>query len=324
MTVEELRRIRMASIDGAMRAFDPDLLLVDNVPGGALGELLPVLARLRREGRTRTVLGLRDVLDEPASVRREWRRLDHVRTVDESYDAVWVYGDAAAYDASVQYGFPYEVRRKLTHVGWLDAARRLAGHVGEDVEDDPRPLYLGLVGGGQDGADVALAFARADLPTGAQRLLVTGPYMPSDAAERLLREAAERDDLEVVPFVREPSHLIRRAERVVTMGGYNSVAEVLAFSARALVVPRVRPRLEQLERADYLARLGLVDVLHPDQATPEAIADWWRRPRPRPRPREALDLGGLTRVPELALELLRVPPVAPIPAPTRTGHATAS
>lgn len=332
--VDELRRVRMAAIDGALRAFDPDLFLVDNVPNGALGELLPILARLRREGRTRTVLGVRDVLDDPAAVRREWREDDSVRTVVEAYDAVWVYGDAAAYDASEIYGFPAEVRCKLTHVGLLDARRRFAAtradgataHAddGPTVDGDARPLYLGLVGGGQDGAEVATAFARAATPEGARRLLITGPYMPAPAAAELRAATADRPDLEVVSFVREPSALIRRAERVVAMGGYNTVAEVLAFGAPALIVPRVRPRREQWERARYLARLGLIDMLHPERATPEAIEAWWRAPRARPRADEVLDLGGLDRVPRLALGLLRAASATAPSSPMRLERRMAS
>ena len=324
VSVDELRRVRMAAIDGTLRAFDPDLFLVDNVPSGALGELLPVLERLRRERRTRTVLGLRDVLDAPAAVRREWREHDHVRTVVEAYDAVWVYGDAAAYDAAETYGFPFEVRSKLTHVGLLDARRRLAAvsadlgngvdavgrpAAGTTIDDDPRPLYLGLVGGGQDGAEVARAFAWAQAPEGARRLLITGPYLPEPVAAELRAATAAQSALEVVSFVREPSFLIQRAERVVAMGGYNTVAEILAFAAPALIVPRVRPRLEQWERARYLARLGLVDVLLPDDATPEAIAAWWRVPKGRPNAAAVLDLNGLDRIPRLALELLAPAPV---------------
>ncbi len=330
--IEALRRVRMAAIDGALRAFDPDLFLVDNVPNGALGELLPVLERLRREARTRTVLGLRDVLDEPAAVRREWRERDNVRTVVEAYDAVWVYGDAAAYDVAEAYGFPIEVRRKLTHVGLLDARRRFASAradhgiaaAGTTLDRNARPLYLGLVGGGQDGADLALAFARATAPAGVRRLLVTGPFMPAAAVEALCATAAERTGLEVVSFVREPSDLIRRAERVVAMGGYNTVAEVLAFAAPALIVPRVRPRREQWERARYLARLGLVDVLHPERATPAAIEAWWRAPRPWPRADEVLDLGGLERVTRLALEVLRSASFGPSPSPTLVERRLAS
>jgi predicted glycosyltransferase len=340
VAVDELRRLRMAAIDGALRAFDPDLFLVDNVPNGAVGELLPVLERLRREGRTRTVLGLRDVLDAPAAVRREWRERDNVRTVVEAYDAIWVYGDAAAYDASEAYGFPFEVRRKLTHIGLLDARRRLTtGRVdgrtdgeadgemradarmrpgakmlagdGKAIDGDGRPLYLGLVGGGQDGAEVARAFAWAKAPEGARRVMITGPYMPASVAAELRAAAAAHDDLEVVSFVPEPAVLIQRAERVVAMGGYNTAIEVLAFGVPALIVPRVRPRLEQWERARYLARLGLIDVLHPARATSTAIEVWWRAPRSRPAADAVLDLGGLDRVPRLALELLRSAPVAP-------------
>ncbi len=340
VSVDELRRVRSAAIDGTLRAFDPDLLLVDNVPGGALGELLPVLDRLRRQGRTRTVLGLRDVLDAPEAVRREWREHDHVRTVVEGYDAVWVYGDAHAYDVAEAYGLPYEIRRKLIHVGLLDARRRLApareGRTGgANVEDRPadaatpldgdtRSLHLGLVGGGQDGAALAWAFARAHAPAGASRLLVTGPYMPADAAAELHALAAARTDLEVASFLPEPSLLIRSAERVVAMGGYNTVAEVLAFGVPALIVPRVRPRLEQWERARYLARIGLVDVLHPDDATPAAIEAWWRTPRSRPNAQELLDLGGLDRLPRLALEVLRSAPTATSSNPTPYQRRVAS
>jgi predicted glycosyltransferase len=319
LSVDELRRVRMAAIDGALRAFGPDLFLVDNVPNGALGELLPVLERLRREGRTRTVLGLRDVLDEPAAVRREWRERGNVRTVVEVYDAVWVYGDAAAYDVAVAYGFPFEVRRKLTHVGLLDARRRLTStraDAGTPIDGDARPLYLGLIGGGQDGAGVARAFAWAKAPEGARRLLITGPYLPAPVAAELRAATAAQPDLEVVSFVTEPSVLIQRAERVVAMGGYNTAAEILAFAAPALIVPRVRPRLEQWERARYLARLGLVDMLHPDDVTPEAIAAWWGVPRHRPNAAATLDLNGLDRIPRLALELLRPAPVVASRTPT--------
>src|SRR5262249_40982218 len=71
--LEKLVEIRTATIAAALDAFDPDVLLVDKVPRGALCELQPGLELLRRRGRAFCVLGLRDVLDEPAATRREWR-----------------------------------------------------------------------------------------------------------------------------------------------------------------------------------------------------------------------------------------------------------
>ena len=54
-------------------SYDPDLVIVDKEPTGLRGELLPALDILRRRG-SRLVLGVRDVLDEPAKVAEEWRQ----------------------------------------------------------------------------------------------------------------------------------------------------------------------------------------------------------------------------------------------------------
>src|SRR5207248_2032221 len=124
-------------------------------------------------------------------------------------------------------------------------------------------LALCLVGGGQDGAELAGAFVAADLPPDTNGLLVTGPCMPTGVRRRLARSVASDPCRRVVSFAHEPTRLVRRADRVVAMGGYNTVYEVLSFDKPALIVPRVTPRQEQLIRAQRLQALGLVDVLHP-------------------------------------------------------------
>ena len=57
---------------------------------------------------------------------------------------------------------------------------------------------------------------------------------------------------------------IRQA--VVSMGGYNTVCEILSFDKPALVVPRTVPREEQLIRASRASELGLFDMLLPEDA----------------------------------------------------------
>lgn len=82
------------------------------------------------------------------------------------------------------------------------------------------------------------------------------------------------------------------------MGGYNSVCEVLSLGRPALIVPRVRPRAEQVIRAERLAAQGLIGMLHPDELSPGALGRWLAGPPP-PRAagaRRTLDLGGLDRV----------------------------
>ena len=90
------------------------------------------------------------------------------------------------------------------------------------------------------------------------------------------------------------------------MGGYNTLSEVLSLGKSALVVPRTSPRTEQLIRADRFAQLGLIDVLHPDDASPQAISDWFgRAPASSAKARQTIDFAGLDRLPLLIDDLVR-------------------
>ncbi len=305
MSLRHLVTLRARTIRAALESFDPDLLIVDKVPWGALGELTPALAALRVRGRVRCVLGLRDVLDEPAVVKREWAEADNDRAIRDHYAAVWVYGDRSIYDQAAEYGFGPDVCMRLSYTGYLDQRARLDGcGAAPPVPLPPGERILCTVGGGQDGGPVAEAFAAAEFPSGASGIVLAGPFMPGRTLQHVRRLARANDRVLLLEFVPEGAQLMHTADRVVTMGGYNTIAEVLSFGKRALVVPRVTPRREQLIRAEHLGRLGLVDVLHPRQLTPDAISEWLAR-APAAAPAQAsVDLGGLARVPVLAERLL--------------------
>jgi predicted glycosyltransferase len=92
------------------------------------------------------------------------------------------------------------------------------------------------------------------------------------------------------------------------MGGYNTVCELLSFRKRALVVPRVTPRREQLIRAERLSALGLLDLLHPDELTPGRLSDWLgQEAGPPALGGNRVDLGGLARVRDSVEQLLAYP-----------------
>jgi hypothetical protein len=76
METTALAALRSQVIGAALKNFAPDLFMVDNLPRGALQELAPVLERMRAQGKTRCVLGLRDILDTPERVLKQWRLLD--------------------------------------------------------------------------------------------------------------------------------------------------------------------------------------------------------------------------------------------------------
>lgn len=307
LSLDELIRMRAETMRAVLLAFAPDVLIVDKHPLGIRGELLPALESLAHEGCTRMVLGLREVLDEPATVHREWRRsgaLDAVRTY---YDAVWVYGDPHVYDLVRECDLDADIAELVSFTGYLG---RPAGR-GESAM--PRDLPAGrlaacLVGGGQDGYALAAAFAAAPMPPHTTGVVVTGPFMPR-AMRRVLHDAAgARDDLVVLDFLDDPQALLRRASSAITMGGYNTLCELLHMGCRTLVVPRVRPRREQHIRAHRLAAAGVVDVLDPSAATGDALGAWLAdRTGPRAHPRDVIDLDGLARLPALVDALAGAP-----------------
>ena len=311
VSLEQLLTLRARTAHAALEAFDPHVLIVDTVPRGALRELDPALESLRARGCARLVLGLRDVLDDGAVLRAEWAAARNQDAVRRYYDMVLVYGDRAVSDAASEYGLAADVAAKVRYTGYLDQRRRLpfAGSEGKDpvavLGLPPGRLTLCLVGGGQDGAQLAEAFVAAELPPDTNGVLVTGPYMPAEVRRRLERNALKHPRRRVLGFLREPTRLLRCADQVIAMGGYNTVCEILSFEKPALIIPRAKPRQEQLIRAERLHALGLVDMLHPDDLTPHALSAWLaRRPGSVRRARDHIDLNGLSRLPRLLKHLL--------------------
>ena len=326
----QLVQLRANAIRAALESFEPDVLVADKVPLGALGELQPALDSLRTRGHTHCVLGLRDVLDDPVTVRSEWDTLQCDSAIRAYYEAIWVYGDPHVYDPVREYGFSREVAAKVLYTGYLDRSYGIGptgsiyGGLHAVLDVSPGRLALCLVGGGQDGYRLADCFARAELPSGTHAVILTGPFMPRSAQRSLYRRAAHNPRLHVLGFVTKPELLIELAESIVAMGGYNTVCELLSFRKRALVVPRVTPRREQLIRTERLSALGLLDLLHPDELTPGRLSDWLgQEAGPPALAGNRVDLGGLARVRDFVEQLFAYPAmvsdsaVQPV-APART------
>ncbi len=315
VSLKELVKLRSKAIKAALRAFKPDVFIVDNVPTGAAGELIRSLEHMVRKGKTRMVLGLRDILDAPGAVRRQWAQSGFEAAIDRYFDAVWVYGDKRVYDQAKAYGFTQATAAKLRYLGYFDGRARLtgisdSGAVTRILRPELGKLVLAQVGGGEDGEALARTFARTELPAGYYGVLLTGPYMSPELRRTLRSQATSNPRLQVMEFLKEPAELLQHADRVIAMGGYNTTFETLSFEKPLLTVPRVAPRLEQHVRAEALAARGLLDLLHPQNLTERALRRWLERARPAPIARSSLDFGATER---LVQALCAVLPNQPLP-----------
>lgn len=309
LTLRQIVAVRAHIIQGALEAFRPDVLIVDTEPRGAFRELEPALSWLRMQGRTRCILGLRDIRDHAVAVRREWREASNDAAICDYYSAVWVYGDPHVFDVVREYHLSRDVAAKLHYTGYLDQRARLTFvHSGDDGSRLLATLPAGrmilcTVGGGQDGAALARAFIATELPPDAFGLILTGPQMPADQLDELRERATRAKCVRVLRFLPEPAPLLARADRLITMGGYNSTLEAVSFGKPALIVPRVKPRQEQWIRADRFRALGLLDVLHPDDLSSQQLGAWLARDREAHASGTVVNLGGLSRLMQFLTEM---------------------
>lgn len=253
--------LRSGLIASAMRSFAPQLLLSDKHPHGAHGELREALGALHASG-GRAVLGLRDILDDPATVRAEWARGRVVAAIASDYERVLVYGCAEVLHPAQAYGMPADVADLIRFCGYVGSTPPADERVVLRSDTDPRPTVLATAGGGADGFAMLSDFVRSSVGAHWHPVVVGGPDAGPFEQEQLRR------DVEAIGgtyhrFVRNlPVHFAEVAA-LVCMGGYNTTVEALGAAVPTVVVPRVQPRQEQLLRAQAFGALGLVRVVVP-------------------------------------------------------------
>lgn len=299
----EVDRIRRAILVETVLGFKPDLMIVDKRPGGVAGELLDALRALRRRPTTtRVVLGMRDILDEPARTRSSLRRTRDMATIARYYDEVWIYGEHGIFDPVAEYAFREDVAKKTCFCGYL---RRPSAPTTVH-EGSPRALVT--TGGGADGAPVITAYLEglSALPRAVQlrTTVVFGPHVDGESRRTILQRFGSLSDVEFLDFAPDLALHYEKADVIVSMAGYNTICELLSFRRPAVLVPRGNPVGEQLLRARLFAARGYFTYVEPADLTPDLLIAKVLEALKRPAAVAPIDLDGLPRVRERVRSLL--------------------
>jgi predicted glycosyltransferase len=278
ISLRKIKAIRASVILNATELFEPDLFLVDHVPTGVWAELLPTLGMLRkRESPPRIVLGMRDIVDAPAVVRELWQRENIYGAISSYYDEVFIYGCKDVFDTAFEYGLDAEPGR-VKYCGYVcsEESYKTREQMREELQISKEKLVVVTAGGGGDAYPILETCLRAIQLLGkdppCEAIFVAGPLMDPQQKE-LLQKQANGLKVRVLSHVHENLSYMNAADLVITMAGYNSMAEVLRLKKKSLVIPRVGPRAEQIMRARLFAERGLIDVIFPDDLTPERLAE---------------------------------------------------
>ncbi|MEC7536014.1 MAG: hypothetical protein VYB59_01765, partial [Pseudomonadota bacterium] len=220
LDLSQTMAIRASIIRHTAEMFAPDLFIVDKEPLGLRGELQETLS-IMKSRRTTLVLGLRDVMDEPTLLRREWKSGNLLPVLEDLYDEIWVYGHDGFWDPLAEMNVPASVREKMIYTGYL---RRTVPKVTKlpPAVNLESPYLLVTAGGGGDGdqmMDLVLRAyeTRADLM---RAVLVLGPFMRPEMQTEFRERASKLDSVEVLTFESHLELMMEKAAGIVAMGGY--------------------------------------------------------------------------------------------------------
>ena len=277
--VDETVRLRSNLIKTAVADFKPDLVLVDKKPYGLLGELKPALDYAKGFlPETKLVLLLRDILDSPEVTIKDWQSNRYYQAIDSLYDRILIVGMPEIFDLVQEYEFPASIAEKVGYCGYI---RRKPGYrkpqlVRQELKIQPGEKFVLVTpGGGGDGYSLVNNYLAGltYLPDqhNIKSLIVCGPEMPLSQRQELEQLAQKHPKIQTMEFSDDLASYMEAADVVVSMGGYNTVCEILSYSKRAVVVPRNKPVEEQLIRAEKMAKFGLFKTVHPDYITPKSL-----------------------------------------------------
>ncbi len=316
--VAETVQLRSQLIRTVAAHFQPDAVLVDKKPDGLKGELQATLDDLQRyRPDTRKILLLRDILDSPEATVAQWQHHNYYTTAATHNDQERIVGSPDIFDAPTAYQFPPALRAKTRFTGYVRrgcgqrSALEVRQALGLSATD---PLVLVTPGGGGDGDHLLTTYLQTLdlLPADIQptSLVIGGPELPAAKKPALMAQIDANPHTHWLDYTDDLASYMVAADAVVSMGGYNTVCEILSLGKRAIVVPRTEPVQEQWIRAERMAEMGLFQAIHPDQLTPEGLmqallAQLAATSRP---PSTQLDMDALPRITNLLLGLLRPEP----------------
>jgi len=258
------RRERLLAVLAAVR---PDAVIIEGFPFARRAfrfELDPLIAAARAMG-VRLVSSVRDI---PTVRDHPGRIAEIVARVRGDFDTVLVHGDASFIPFDVAFPAVPQIADRLRYTGYVTAPAL------PPEADVPAGEVLVSVGGGAAGrALLAAAFEakrQGCLADRAWRILA-GASLSDHEFARLRREAPP--GVAVERFRRDFAALLWRCHVSVSQAGYNTVLDILAARARAVLVPFAAEReTEQLLRAEHVAARGAAIVVRESELSPAALA----------------------------------------------------
>lgn len=293
-------------------SFKPDVVVIESYPFGRAelsGELLPFLG-VCKQLQIAVACSVRDI------VARTQDQAEHNRAVravlNEYFDAVLVHSDPQVSTLSDTFSDLPSVEIPVYHTGYVLRHRSACQQNSYclALSQSIAPLIIVSAGGGRagkrllDGAIEAARLLRDRLP---HRFSVhPGPFASPDDINDLRRRAKGLLNVTIAPFITCLSAHFRTSALSISMGGYNTMIELLSTETPALVWPHDQYANEdQRLRCQAFAGLGAIGVLSEHEAEGTALARRILERLDGPQQIRSFDYGGASASRKVLLDLAR-------------------
>lgn len=275
--IKDFLTLRRKITKSAIKSFDPGLIIIESDPSVLPHEMKHTFGFVRkRYPGTRVVWGIPDILGDPETVKKDWIEKDVYRVMDRVCDEIWVHGVQDVFDVVEEYAFPQELANKTHYTGYMRVLEEDVRKYDEYVQENTdKPYVLVTAGSGAEGFSLLdnylASLEEANEPMPFRSVITTGPMMKPEQKKHLLERAEKLPD---VIFHRYSKHILqylKHAQLVVCNGGFNMMCEILSYRKKSIFVPMPTPANEHLKRAEIFKELGLIDLISPDELSPESI-----------------------------------------------------
>jgi predicted glycosyltransferase len=312
---DRLRQTRRTALLEALAVAQPDAVIIEAYPFGRRAfrfELDPLIDAVRScRPRPLVLCSLRDIVIAPEEPKRLRETVDRVRA---DFDFVLVHGDPAFIPLEASFPLASEISDRVIYTGYVSGAGELNGAEGAIGADE----VLVSAGGGAVGGALLSTALEARLQgclAGFNWRLLAGPNLPEREFYSLASRLPDRTILE--RYRPDFPQMLRQCRVSVSQAGYNSILDVLAARAAAVVVPFTSVReTEQSLRAETLAARGILEVVRESALSPELLAAAIDRAISRKPATIAIDTEGARRSAKVVAEMIRSSAIA-VGAPSR-------
>jgi len=280
-SVEEIQDARKTMLLSLLDKFVPDAFVIELFPFGRKRfafELIPALEYIHRQrDRAKVVCSLRDILVQKQDQNKHEERV--CRIVNHYFDLVLVHGDPRFQQLDETFSRVGDLNCPIRYTGYVAQRSPETQAVGLKIALPEEPFILVTIGSGRyrNGQKLLRSIIETagllaqELPH--RFVIFAGPFIPHEEFLKLKELAAQQPNITLDRYTPDLLQYMNRADLSISMGGYNTIMNILSTGTRAIVFPyTVNDDQEQYIRAEKLRQLGVIDMIHPDALEPTRLA----------------------------------------------------